>query len=153
MATQLKKSLIEILLADDDMDDRFFFEKALSQLPLRAKLTTVSNGEQLMDYLKANSSHPPDVLFLDLNMPRKNGFECIKEIKANLITSTIPIIIYSTSLGKLIADELYQAGAHYYFQKSSSDLPRVMEHIFTLLENNGYQRPRREEFIVDFAQM
>jgi CheY-like chemotaxis protein len=79
MATQSKKSSIEILLADDDMDDRFFFEKALSQMPLRAKLTTVSNGEQLMDYLKANSSHPPDVLFLDLNMPRKTDLNVLRK--------------------------------------------------------------------------
>ena len=56
---------LNILLADDDTDDRFFFDKALKEIPIATHLTTVHDGEQLMNYLSENSEHLPDVLFLD----------------------------------------------------------------------------------------
>jgi len=62
---------MKILLADDDIDDCFFFEKALEELQLSTHLTIVHDGQQLMNYLSENSKNLPDVLFLDLNMPRK----------------------------------------------------------------------------------
>lgn len=140
-------------MADDDMDDRYFFGKALKEIPFETVLTTVSNGEQLMEYLDANAANLPDVLFLDLNMPRKNGFECIEAIKSDRKMSTIPVIIYSTSYIDTTADLLYQKDAHYYIQKDTSDLAKLLEYTITLLENNQYQRPTREEFVIDFAQV
>ena len=71
---------IKILLADDDIDDRFFFEKAVKSIPIVTQLITVSNGEELMHYLHTNLMNLPDVLFLDLSMPRKTGFECLLEM-------------------------------------------------------------------------
>jgi CheY-like chemotaxis protein len=68
---------INILLADDDTDDCFFFEKALREISITTQLTSVSDGERLMDHLSKNLGKLPDVLFLDLNMPRKSGFECL----------------------------------------------------------------------------
>ena len=65
---------MKILLADDDLDDLFFFKKALSEIPIETELTTAHDGEELMAYLTENSDHLPDVLFLDLSMPRKTGF-------------------------------------------------------------------------------
>ena len=72
---------LNFLLADDDTDDRYFFGKALKELSIPSTLTTVEDGEKLMDYLSENSKQLPDVLFLDLNMPCKNGAECLTEIK------------------------------------------------------------------------
>jgi CheY-like chemotaxis protein len=151
MATARDKCPVHILLADDDVDDRYFFDKALGELSIKTVLTTVSNGEQLIDFLHSNSGRLPDVLFLDLNMPRKNGFECLDLIKSNQYIESLPVIIYSTSLLMAVADELYKKGAHYYFQKDTSDLTKLLEYILTLLENNNYRRPQREEFIIDFA--
>ena len=74
---------LNILLAEDDTDDRFFFDKVLQGIPIDTRLTTVNNGEQLMKYLLENQDQLPDVLFLDINMPRKNGFECVSEIRTN----------------------------------------------------------------------
>jgi CheY-like chemotaxis protein len=145
-----KKSL-RILLADDDKDDRFFFERALKHLSIKTSLTTVSNGEQLMDYLRAHASNLPDILFLDLNMPRKNGFECLEEIKADKEIARLPIIIYSTSLNNMVADVLYQKGAHYYIQKNVSDLKEDLWVMFQLLESRGYKRPPRQDFVIDFV--
>ncbi len=93
---------LNILLADDDTDDCIFFEKALKELPLSTIFTAVHDGEQLMDYLSnallAQNLEPlPDVLFLDLNMPRKNGFECLSDIKQNMKLKDIPVVIFSTS--------------------------------------------------------
>ena len=72
-----------ILLADDDLDDRFLFEDALNKLSLPTRLTTIDDGERLINYLYKNTHQLPDVLFLDLNMPRKNGSECVLEKKMN----------------------------------------------------------------------
>jgi len=64
----------DIMLADDDADERFLFEKALKEIPIATRVTPVSNGQELMDYFFKNSMNPPDVLFLDLSMPRKTGY-------------------------------------------------------------------------------
>src|SRR5688500_20391697 len=71
---------IKVLLADDDIDDRYFFEKVLKSLMVNTELATVEDGERLMIYLAENSEKLPDILFLDLNMPKKNGTECLSEI-------------------------------------------------------------------------
>ncbi len=88
---------LNILLADDDTDDRFFFEKALKEISIATHLTTVEDGEQLMDWLAENSDHLPDILFLDLSMPRKTGFECLTEITENEKLKDIPVVVFSTS--------------------------------------------------------
>ena len=90
-------SPLNILLADDDIDDRFFFEKALKEIPIVTSLFIVKDGEELMDYLEVNATHLPDVLFLDLSMPRKSGFECLTEIKENTAMIKMPVIMFSTS--------------------------------------------------------
>src|SRR5688572_24531741 len=110
---------VNILLADDDKDDRFFFFKALQELPFSTQLTVVEDGEKLIAYLKKNSGKLPDVLFMDMNMPRKNGSECLAEIKSDPKLNRLPVIIYSTSLNMEAADLLYDNGAHYYVSKRS----------------------------------
>jgi len=88
---------INILLADDDKDDCYLFREALSEIPLETSLETVNDGEQLMTYLNEHSDNLPHVLFLDLNMPKKNGFECLTEIKHNDKLKQLPVIMFSTS--------------------------------------------------------
>lgn len=88
------KNALNILLVDDDKDDRFFFARALKALSIPTILVTISDGEQLMSYLSKNSEQLPDVLFLDLNMPRKNGNECLSEIKLNKKIKQLPVILY-----------------------------------------------------------
>ncbi|HEY0031087.1 MAG TPA: response regulator, partial [Bacteroidia bacterium] len=104
-------SPINIVLADDDKDDHFLFAKALQEMPVSTCLTPISDGEKLMRYLSENLKQLPDVIFLDLNMPRKNGSECLTEIKLNRRLQHLPIIIYSTSFHKDILDLLYKYGA------------------------------------------
>ena len=88
---------LNILLADDDKDDRSFFEKALKEIPISTQIAMANDGEQLMEYLDKNSDNLPDIIFLDLSMPRKTGFECLAEIKENINLKDIPVIMFSTS--------------------------------------------------------
>jgi CheY-like chemotaxis protein len=104
---------LNILLADDDADDRSFFENALKEIPINTRLTTVNDGEQLMDYLSKNSEQLPDVLFLDLSMPRKGGFECLTEMKDNIKLKDIPIVMFSTSYTQDFNYELGMIGVLY----------------------------------------
>ena len=116
---------LNILLADDDPDDCSFFNNALQEIPLATKLETVHNGEQLMTYLNNSSTGhgETDILFLDLSMPRKTGFECISEIKENKELKHIPVIMFSTAFTRGIDFEqnmintLHKMGAHDYIRK------------------------------------
>ena len=139
---------LNILLADDDSDDRFFFKKALRTLAIPYEFNTVEDGEQLMSYLKEHAEMLPDILFLDLNMPRKNGSECLSEIKRDSRLKEVSVIIYSTSLHREIADELYKTGAHYYVKKCDyGDLVKIFEKLVALLLENPEQ-PSRDNFIL-----
>ena len=91
------KEQINILLADDDNDDCTFFKNAIQGLPLQTSLTAVHDGEQLIAYLTLHPQSLPHVIFLDLSMPRKTGFECLSEIKTNQKWKDIPVFVFSTS--------------------------------------------------------
>ncbi len=120
-----------ILLADDDGDDRELFEEALSDIQPNAVVTTAQDGEELMFILR--NYHKPDLLFLDLNMPRKNGKECLYEIVKHPELSKIPIVIYSTSVNPIDIDETYSLGAKLFLRKPNSyeELKRNVAEIFT----------------------
>lgn len=123
MINEQSKTPFNILLADDDMDDRFFFAKALKEITVSTNLITVNNGEQLMDYLLTNEAQLPHVLFLDLSMPRKTGFECLAEIKENTKLKNLPVVMYTTSYTRSIDFEdnlkktLSKMGAQDYIRK------------------------------------
>jgi CheY-like chemotaxis protein len=112
-----------IMLADDDADDCFFFENALGELQISSTLTIVNDGEQLMQYLTSDTKHLPDILFLDLNMPRKSGFECLAEIKDNEKLKHLYVVVFSTSFPynkiyeKELMNRLLNIGALYYIIK------------------------------------
>jgi len=143
-----------ILLADDDADDRFFFKKALEELTAAVHLSTVANGEELMHFLSKNIGQLPDLLFLDLNMPRKNGSECLAEIKQNKKLQDLPVIIYSTSLNEDVADILYANGAHYYVRKTGiAELKKTLEWVLMLMLEKKFARPPRNKFILAPVQV
>lgn len=110
---------IYITLADDDEDDRLFFTDAFSELKIDTKVNTFNDGVELMDYLNTTESVLPNILFLDLNMPRKNGVECLLEIKENERFNDIAIAIYSTSSSEEHIEETFVNGANIYIKKPS----------------------------------
>ncbi len=141
---------IHLLLADDDKDDCLFFQDALEELSLTESFHAVHNGEQLMNYLSENIDMLPSVLFLDLNMPRKNGHECLIEIKSNEKLKELPVVIYSTSFDMETINLLYQDGAQYYIRKPSdfSKLKHVINQALTLITKTLSSQPSKEKFIV-----
>ena len=108
---------LNVLLADDDMDDCSFFKKALTELPLPTQLTTVHDGEELMQMLNKETIQLPHVIFLDINMPRKNGFECLAEIKQNDRLKDVPVIMFSTTNSRDAMSALFKTGADVYIRK------------------------------------
>lgn len=142
---------LNILLADDDKDDCIFFKEALEEMSLLSQLTCVYNGDQLMLFLNKKLQQLPDVLFLDLNMPRKNGFACLKEIKSDNKLKHLPVIILSTSYEGSIANLLYKNGAHYYICKPAdfNQLKDVINLALTLIKKNSLSQPSLEEFFLN----
>jgi CheY-like chemotaxis protein len=139
-----------ILLADDDSDDCLLFKDALEELPLSAALTTVFDGDQLMQHLTKADTQLPDILFLDLNMPRKNGFQCLLEIKKDKRLNQLPIVIFSTSYEPDIARQLYKDGAQYYIQKPNefSKLKKVIYDAIAITAQGNSAQPSLEGFVL-----
>lgn len=121
---------LKILLADDDLDDRLFFTKALRELPVESVLTTVNDGNELMDFLSNEASELPDVLFLDINMPKKSGTECLAEIKLIPRLQELPVIMFSTSNSTDAIKMLFNKGANVYIHKPNdfTKLKQVIYH-------------------------
>ena len=141
---------LHILLADDDEDDRQFFMDAIKTVAPSVKLTTVHDGEELLSKLKKNKTELPDFIFLDLNMPYKNGLECLKEIKTMEFLRNIPVLIYSTSTNKEQIETTYLNGANMYIQKPASfeGIIRVLKTIFSFDASKWFQQPMRDKFIL-----
>ena len=139
-----------ILLADDDADDRMFFQDVLDELLINASLTVVSNGMELMAFLEKNLQELPNVLFLDLNMPSKSGAECLEEIKKHEKLSHIPVVIYSTSANPEVIEQLYNMGAQYYVRKEGdfSLLKTVINKALTLCREGDRSQPQRNNFLI-----
>jgi CheY-like chemotaxis protein len=116
----MENTPIRILLADDDESDRLLFQEAFEELEIKTTVRTVNNGIQLMDYLSVKDAILPDLIFLDLNMPRKNGLECLKEIRSNKKFKAVPIAIYSTSASEKDISETFLHGANVYIKKPSN---------------------------------
>lgn len=146
----MEHTKLHLLLADDDLDDCDFFQEAMDELPYECNLSIVHNGVELMNLLTSENSELPNLIFLDLNMPRKSGMECIREIKASDKLSHIPIIIYSTSLDPSVVNELYEIGALHYIQKPAefACIKKVIEKVLKIFKTDLSPTSSREHFII-----
>jgi CheY-like chemotaxis protein len=124
-----------ILIADDDNDDLYMIKQAFASINLTENVRTVNDGVELLDYLFKKGKYKgvgtliPKVILLDLNMPKKDGRECLKEIKTNPMLKKIPVIIYSTSSNPDDIAYAYENGASSYITKpySYQELVKIME--------------------------
>lgn len=124
---QTEKHVNTILIADDDPDDRLLVKEALidADFPI-ANLFFVEDGNALMDYLLSglNSSvgqtRLPDLILLDLNMPKKDGREALKEIKNHPDLRQIPVVVFTTSTSPQDIKASYDSGANTYIPKSAT---------------------------------
>ena len=129
---------LNILLADDDTDDCDLFKEALGELALSANFTAVHDGEQLMQSLINKADSLPDILFLDINMPLKNGFECLSEIKRHDKLKNLPVVMLSTSFEYDSISILFKTGADVYVRKPNSfaQLVEVIQHALPMASEN-----------------
>lgn len=142
---------LRILLADDDVDDCDFFKDALGELEIAASLTVVGDGVQLMNFLALEGKNFPSALFLDLNMPLKNGHECLLEIRAIDKLKFMPVIIYSTSFNTDVVNALYSSGATYYIRKPAEfkSIKDVIQKSINLISGLNGAQPAKENFVVN----
>ncbi len=116
-----------ILMADDDPDDYYLVRDAFELTEFPADLRLVSDGEELMDYLfnrdrfdNDGNVSIPAIILLDLNMPRKDGWEALAEIKANESFRRIPVVVFTTSMDEEDITRSYEMGASSYVTKPST---------------------------------
>ncbi len=116
--------MITILLADDDPDDRKLTHDAFAENRLANEFHAVEDGEELLDYLLRHGKYAnlrdqplPGLILLDLNMPRKDGREALKEIKANPELRRIPIVVLTTSKAEEDILRSYDLGVNSYVTK------------------------------------
>ncbi len=139
-----------ILLVDDDKGDRILFTEAFSELKIRTIVSTLNDGIQLMESLNVENIRLPDFLFLDLNMPRKSGLECLKEIRSKEKLKDIFIAIYSTSDNEKDLEETLINGANVYIAKPNNfnTLKQILEKAVMSAYLYQDQSMKRENFLL-----
>ncbi|MES2516339.1 MAG: response regulator [Bacteroidota bacterium] len=137
---------LHIFLADDDEDDRDFFQEAIKKLNKQNSLVMVDNGEKAIRHFKSIKS-APDFVFLDINMPVKNGLECLKFIKEFYPGNNFHVIILSTSVAEKDINLSYELGASAYIQKPGSflELTRYLDYCLNELQFSL----KREDFLLN----
>ncbi len=145
---KMEQTVKQILLADDDLDDCLLFKEALEESPALVRITMVHNGDQLMQLL--NTGQVFDLLFLDLNMPGKNGFDCVKEIKERNHLKALPVVVLSSSLDKAGVNSLHENGAQYYIRKPNtfSELKILIQKAITLTTKANIVPSSKENFVL-----
>lgn len=112
-----QRGIRSIFIADDDSDDLLLFRDALEKVDPAIKLENVSNGIALLSLLSHMS---PDLLFLDLDMPGKNGLECLVEIRKNPSQDLLPIVVFSSTTRPANIETAYEMGADLFFIKPAN---------------------------------
>lgn len=127
-----------ILIAEDDADDRYLIQTAFSEIGYPEQIDFVENGIELFSYLDniyANNNHEekalPGFILLDLNMPKKDGREVLKELKQHPVFKKIPVIVFTTTKNEIEIRRCYELGANSYVVKpiSFDALLKVVENI------------------------
>ncbi|HEY4563830.1 MAG TPA: response regulator [Thermoanaerobaculia bacterium] len=130
---------ITILLAEDDADDRLLVKEALAEGRVLNELRSVEDGEELLDYLRRRGRYAdpeesprPGLVLLDLNMPRKDGREALREIKSDADLKRIPVVVMTTSKAEEDIVRSYDLGANSYITK-----PVTFERLVELMKVLG----------------
>lgn len=135
-----------ILLADDDLDDTELFSEAVYEVDPTVLFYSATNGSEVLLTLQTSKIKNPNIIFLDINMPNVNGWECLKALKEDQQLSNIPVIIYSTSSAQRDKQMAADLGALYFltkperFEELKSFLRYVLNNVATPHKIPEYQR-------------
>lgn len=126
-------SLYNIFYTDDDKDDQEVFREVMAEINQDIYIFTQNNGDELMDLLK-NPPPKPHIVFLDLNMPVKNGYEVLREIRQVEKMKHLPVIIFSTSGDDQAVAETKKLGATLYIRKPEDygQLKKILKNVLTI---------------------
>ena len=128
----------DCLIIDDDLDDQEIFIMCVNKIGASIKCSTANNGVEAITLLESNPGYTPAFIFLDMNMPKMNGFECLKQLKKSELYKHIPVVILSTSNRREDIERCRELGAASYFTK-----PTSFAELFNKLQNilkNGILR-------------
>ena len=125
-------------MIDDDQDDREIFQEAIAISYPGIEVVFARDGVDALEILDRNNTLP-DVIFLDYNMPRMNGVQCLKELKGMDRTSSIPVIMYTTSGNRSHEEHILKLGADYYMRKTNSfhELCSELKRLLSTVESNA----------------
>lgn len=145
-----EKEPLKIILADDDKDDQELFIDALKAADIPSEVTTVENGQELLDSLRDQSQPNPDMIFIDINMPVKAGIKALEEIKKDDELRDIPAVMLSTWDHPSYIEETLNKGADLYVQKPNSFLGFVLilKKVFFLHWTRALLDPVKKLFFV-----
>ncbi|MCG6552763.1 MAG: response regulator [Candidatus Magnetominusculus sp. LBB02] len=143
---KISEEPFQIIHADDDEDDNILIADAFKETGLNATITWIEDGEKLLEHL-SKKGHP-DLILLDLNMPKKDGIEALREIKSDAAMRPIPIIAMTTSASKDDIAECYNLGVNSYVKKPES-YDRLIEiaHVISKYWFNAVSLPEKPDIL------
>ena len=113
---QLPKMIRTVVFAEDDEDDQLYFKEVFREINADIQIVFVRDGNQLLQLLQ---NFLPDIVFLDLEMPYKNGLECLVQLRAEAPYADLPIVVFSSTMRPANIQTAYEMGAHLFLHKSS----------------------------------
>jgi CheY-like chemotaxis protein len=138
---------LHLLFVDDDSDESYLFNEALEQSGLKFSLSRAKDGNDLIEFLKQEPL--PDIVFIDLNMPYKDGMEALIEIRRDEKFEKLPLVIYSTTKNNKHIDSSYQHGASLFVIKPNTfdGMVQVVKKVCTI-DWQHFSTPQREDFLI-----
>jgi CheY-like chemotaxis protein len=141
---------IQVLLADDDAEDRAIFQDTLNGTGLNSSLHNFETGTELISFLETTQLPYPNIIFLDLKMPEKDGKQCLREIRANHRFNDIPVIIFTCTAYIEDIKETYEFGANLYVPKNvfiKNNVKALSMILETTLSKSALS-PSKEKFVL-----
>ena len=144
---KLDQAAKQVMIAEDDDDDFMVFSVAIKETSYKVLIIRAEDGNLLLKLLEENI---PDILFLDLNMPCKDGKECLKVIRASRRYDSLPIIIYSSLSDLTSIEYCFREGSNLYMVKPTDygELKTALERILTVNWSKTLYFPQRENYVV-----
>ncbi|WP_370390731.1 response regulator [uncultured Winogradskyella sp.] len=126
--------IMKVVLADDDADDRLLFQEAIEEVKINTHLTLFKDGESLIKYLLDRDTTLPEIVFLDLKMPKKDGFQCLETIRSHSKLKDLVVAIYSTSSSEEDIEQTFIKGANIYINKPNrfKDLKQLIAKVMKI---------------------
>ena len=146
---------LRILLVDDDVDDCVLFKDAVAKTGLHATVDVAHDGVKIMQLFNTRAEFLPHLIFLDLNMPKVSGAECLREIRRASYLNGIPVIIFSTSCNEFDIEETFSGGANLYIQKPAGyeALVATLSKVLVLDWRKYIHERQRNSFVIPRKKM